>query len=63
MDEWCQHCSEREQASDKAEREVNKMKMAEYMENYLAENPEAEFQVMVTDVRENGMYCCYRQWY
>ena len=57
MDEWCRHCSDREQASDKAEREVDKMKMAEYMENYLAENPVAEFQVMVTDVRENGMYC------
>ncbi len=57
MDEWCRHCSEREQASDKAEREVNKMKMAEYMENYLVENPAAEFEVMVTDLSKKGMYC------
>ena len=53
LDEICQQSSEREQASAKAEREVNKMKMAEYMEDHIGE----EFQVMVTDVTGTGMFC------
>ena len=53
LDEICQQSSDREQASAKAEREVNKMKMAEYMEDHIGE----EFQVMVTDVTGTGMFC------
>ena len=53
LDEICQQSSEREQASAKAEREVNKMKMAEYMEDHIGE----DFQVMVTDVTATGMFC------
>ena len=52
LDEICQQSSEREQASAQAEREVNKMKMAEYMESHVGE----EFQVMITDVVGYGLF-------
>lgn len=52
LEEICQHSSEREQASANAEREVDKMKMAEYMEDHVGE----EFQVMITDVVGYGLF-------
>lgn len=46
------HCSEREVAAVEAEREVDKMKMAEYMEQHVGE----EFDGMVSGVASYGLF-------
>ena len=46
------HCSEREQASVDAEREVNDMKMAEYMLNHIGE----EYDGIITTVTNFGFF-------
>lgn len=46
------HCSEREVAAVEAEREVDKMKMAEYMEQHVGE----EFEGMVSGVTAYGLF-------
>lgn len=46
------HCSEREVAAVEAEREVDKMKMAEYMEQHVGE----EFEAIVSGVTSFGLF-------
>ena len=46
------HSSEMERNSDDCERDVDKMKMAEYMENHLEE----EYHGMISGVMDNGFY-------
>ncbi len=48
--------SEREKASQDAERAVDKLKMAEYMNNYIEEHPDEELQAVVSDVHPDGLY-------
>ena len=48
----CEHTSERERASIECEREVDDMKMAEYMENHIGE----EFEGMISGVMSFGMF-------
>lgn len=48
----CLHASERERASVTCEREVESMKMAEYMEGHLGE----EFEGMVSSITNFGMF-------
>ena len=52
LDEIALHSSEREIASDKCERVVNDMKMAEYMQSHIGE----EFEGIVSGVKSYGMY-------
>lgn len=48
----CEHCSDREQAAVDCEREVDDMKMAEYMMEHLEE----EFDAMISTVLPFGMF-------
>lgn len=48
----CEHSSERERASIDCEREVEDMKMAEYMEEHIGE----EFEGMISSVTSFGMF-------
>ena len=47
-----EHCSERERASVDCEREVEDMKMAEYMEKHIGE----EFEGMISSITSFGMF-------
>ena len=46
------HCSSREQDAQQCERDVDKMKMAEYMEEHVGE----EFEGVISGVQEFGVY-------
>jgi ribonuclease R len=48
--------SERERKADEAERECDSMKMAEYMENYIKEHPDEEYNAVVTGVTSFGIF-------
>ena len=52
LDEICLTSSERERASIECEREVDKMKMAEYMENHIGE----EYSGIISGLTTNGMF-------
>ncbi|MFA5603725.1 MAG: ribonuclease R [Bacilli bacterium] len=52
LDQIARHSSSREVSADECEREVTKMKHAEYMENYIGE----EFDGWVSNITRNGMY-------
>ena len=52
LEDICMHSSEREQAAKDSEREVDDMKMAEYMESHIGEH----FRGVVSGVRPFGMY-------
>ena len=52
LDEICLTSSERERASIECEREVDKMKMAEYMENYIG----SSFTGVISGLTSNGMF-------
>ena len=52
LEDICIHSSERERAAMDSEREVDDMKMAEYMESHIGEH----FKGMVSGVRPFGMY-------
>ena len=52
LDEICLTSSERERASIECEREVDKMKMAEYMENHIGE----EHSGIISGLTTNGMF-------
>lgn len=52
LDELALNCSMREQASDNAEREVDDMKMAEYMESHIGE----VYEGRITTVTNFGMF-------
>ena len=47
-----QHSSERERAADDCEREVDDMKMAEYMEEHIGE----EYQGMISSIMNFGIF-------
>lgn len=46
------HCSQKEKDADKVEREVNMMRMAEYMENHIGE----EYEAVITNITPHGMF-------
>ena len=48
----CEHTSERERAADSCERDVDKMKMAEYMEDHIGE----VFKGVISGVQEFGIF-------
>ena len=52
LDEICLTSSERERASIECEREVDKMKMAEYMESHIGE----EYSGIISGLTTNGMF-------
>ena len=52
LDSIALNCSEREQASDQAEREVDDMKMAEYMESHIGE----VYKGIITTVTNFGLF-------
>ena len=52
LDEICLISSERERASIECEREVDKMKMAEYMENHIGE----EYSGIISGLTSTGMF-------
>ena len=52
LPEVCTHASERERASVSCEREVESMKMAEYMEKHIGE----EFTGMISSITNFGMF-------
>jgi len=51
-----QHLSITEQNSTEAERESNKIKILEYFERELAKQPRNEFEAVIMDVRNHGMF-------
>lgn len=52
LEEICKHCSERELAAKKCEREATEMKLIEYMENYIG----ATFNAVISSVDKDGIY-------
>jgi ribonuclease R len=52
LTEVCNQCSKREVAADQAEREVDKMKMAEYMESHIGE----EYEATISGVNAFGFF-------
>ncbi len=52
LPEMANHCSIKEQDSVKCERDVDDMKMAEYMEDHIGE----EFEGIISNVQEFGMF-------
>ncbi len=50
------HSSIQEQNADKCERESNKMKTAEYMENYLKTHQDETYKGIITGFTQAGMY-------
>lgn len=52
LTEWTDHISETEVNAQNAERDVNKLKMAQYMENHIGE----EYKVMITGFVGSGMF-------
>lgn len=56
MAEIAKHSSVQEQNADKCERESNKMKTAEYMENILKENTNETYEGIISGFAATGMY-------
>jgi ribonuclease R len=54
--EITRQCSDRELKAAEAERECVSMKMAEYMENYIKEHPDEEYNAVVTGVTSFGIF-------
>ena len=52
LPEICEHTSERERASVSCEREVDSMKMAEYMEEHIGE----QYNGMISGITSFGMF-------
>lgn len=52
LDAIAKQCSDRENAAVNAERDVNKMKFAEYMEQHIGET----FEAVITGVTKNGIF-------
>ncbi len=52
LPEMANHCSAKEQDAQNCERDVDKMKMAEYMEDHIGE----EFEGVISGVQEFGMF-------
>ena len=52
LPEMANHCSIKEQDAVKCERDVDDMKMAEYMEDHIGE----EFEGIISNVQEFGMF-------
>lgn len=52
LNKACKHSSLKEQNADKCERDVNKMKAAEYMENHIGEI----YSGKITEVTKNGFF-------
>lgn len=52
MEEWCKHCSEKERKAMEAEREGNKYKQVEFLQQYLGD----EFDAVISGIASFGVW-------